>query len=107
MLVHELFEDSWSGPDNAWHSQESGDQWYDGNDQWHGQSSGNMIENTNDDKPSLSDIITARDLIIRATQGSPADKQNYFEFLRHLRSKHSADYSTQVHQHAAKLVKQG
>jgi hypothetical protein len=37
MLVKDLFEDSWSGPDNAWHNQGQDDQWYDGNDQWHGQ----------------------------------------------------------------------
>lgn len=107
MLVHELFEDQWSGPDNAWHNQDGGDQWYDGNDQWHGQSSGNMIEDITTDKPSLSDIIAARDLIIRATRNPGSEKQRYFDFLKHLRNKHSAEYSTQVHQHAAKLVKQG
>jgi hypothetical protein len=109
MLVKDLFEDSWSGPNNAWHNQGQDDQWYDGNDQWHGKDSGNMAEdfavaNMVTNEADMSDIVTAHGLIARATQ-DPKSKHEYFKFLKHLRARHGADYSTSVHQEAAKLAK--
>lgn len=103
MLVAELFENSWSGPDNAWHN-EGPDQWYDGNDQWHGQNSGNMIEDRSESK--ISDIITARELISAALRDPINEKHKYFEFLGHLRTKYGVQYSTAIHQQAATLAKQ-
>ena len=52
----------------------------------------------------MSDVITARELINKATQ-YPDSKHEYFNFLKHLRTKHGAEYSTNIHQQAAKLVK--
>lgn len=52
----------------------------------------------------LADVITARDLINRAVQ-NPDSKHEYFNFLKHLRTKHGNEYSTSVHQQAAKLSK--
>lgn len=52
----------------------------------------------------MSDVISARDLIIQAIQ-NPKLKYEYFDFLNHLRKKHGADYSTSIHQQAAKLAK--
>jgi hypothetical protein len=113
MLVAELFEDSWSGPDNAWHNGQE-DQWYDGDDQWHGSNSGNMMEEdfavtnliaTEEEHTSMSDIVTARELIGGATRDPQNEKHKYFEFLKHLRTKHGAEYSTRVHQKAAELAR--
>jgi hypothetical protein len=108
MLVKDLFEDSWSGANNAWHNQGQSDQWYDGVDQWHGQEGGGMVEDfavanliANED---ISDVVTARGLIGRAVRDAAA-KHEYFEFLKHLRSVYGSDYSTEVHQQAAKLAK--
>lgn len=114
MRITDLFEDSWSGPDNAWHNQGSGDQWYDGNDEWHGQASGNMAEDfavtnmvtTEDEHISMSDVVTARELIGGASRDPQNEKHKYFEFLKHLRTKRGADYSTRVHQKAAELARQ-
>jgi hypothetical protein len=109
MLIKDLFEDSWSGPDNAWHNQGQDDQWYDGNDQWHGQNSGNMIEdfavaNLVTTESSMVDVVTARELIGRAVENPLDEKHKYFEFLKYLRDKHSEHYSTNVHQRACKLA---
>lgn len=112
MLVTELFEDSWSGPDNAWHNGQE-DQWSNGNDEWHGQNSGDMIEDfavanmvtTEGDHASMSDIITARELIGSAARDPQNEKHKYFEFLKHLRTKHGSEYSTHVHQKAAELAR--
>lgn len=107
-----IAEDSWSGPDNAWHNQGEGDQWYDGNDQWHGQASGNMAEDfsvanivTTEDT-ELSDILTARELVGAATRDPQNQKHKYFEFLKYIRQKHGSEYSTRVHQKAAELARQ-
>lgn len=59
-----------------------------------------LNETTNE----LSDIITARELIGHATRDADQFKHKYFEFLKHLRNKHGADYSTRIHQKAAKLA---
>ena len=53
---------------------------------------------------SMSDIITAKDYIAHAIS-DPNRKYEYFEFLKSLRSRHGAEYSTHVHQQAAKLAK--
>lgn len=53
---------------------------------------------------SMSDIITAKDYIAHAIS-NPNRKYEYFEFLKSLRSRHGAEYSTHVHQQAAKLAK--
>jgi hypothetical protein len=113
MLVQELFEyNAWYGPDDPWHSPDGDDQWYNGNDEWHGQASGNMIEDfavanmVTTEGSELSDIVTARELIGAATRDVKNGKYRYFEFLKHIRSKHGDDYSTRVHQKAAELAKQ-
>ena len=109
MNICELFEDSWTGPDDQWHSQ-STDPWHNGNDEWHGEASGNMAEDFNvanlvtTESASISDIVTARELIGKAIQDPINEKHKYFEFLKHLRNKHGAEYSTSVHQKAAKLA---
>ena len=110
MRITDLFEDSWSGPNNAWHNGQE-DQWSNGNDEWHGQASGNMAEDfnvanivTNEDT-ELSDIITARELAGAAMRDPQNKKHMYFEFLKHLRTKHGHEYSTRVHQKAAKLAR--
>ena len=110
MLVKDLFEDSWSGPNNAWHNQGEDDQWSDGNDQWHGKNSGDMMEedfavaNMVTNEADMSDIVTAHGLIGRAAH-DPKAKHEYFKFLKHLRTHRGADYSTSVHREAAKLAK--
>jgi len=105
MLVNELFEDSWSGPNNAWHNQGQDDQWYNGNDEWHGSQSGNMIEDfVITTESSLADVVTARELIVRAVNDPQNEKHKYFEFLKYLRTKCSEDYSTNIHQRACKLT---
>ena len=111
MLLKQLFEDSWSGPDNAWHNQGDADQWHDGNDEWHGSTSGNMAEDfavanmVTTENTNLSDIIIARELIGHALRDH-TQRHKYFDFLRHLEKKHDSKYSTHVHQQAAKLAKQ-
>ncbi len=112
MLVRDLFEyDAWHGPDDQWYSQSS-DPWYDGNDQWHGKNSGDMMEEdfavaniVATESSEFSDIITARELIGSALRDPLNEKHKYFEFLKHLRTKHGKKYSTRVHQTAAKLAK--
>ena len=52
----------------------------------------------------LSDIISARELIGRAISDPQNYKHKYFEFLKHLRTLHGSDYSTKIHQKAAKLA---
>lgn len=51
---------------------------------------------------SMPDVITARQLLTRARR-DPNARQEYFNFLTHLRNKHGKDYSTQVHQKATKM----
>lgn len=123
MLIRDLFEyDAWHGPDDQWYSQSS-DPWYDGNDQWHGKDSGDMMENSDDlnfsdlvkntafvgqhpvRSPRVDDIITARQLIGAALSDPRNEKHKYFEFLKYLRTKFGAEYSTLVHQTAAKLAR--
>jgi hypothetical protein len=55
---------------------------------------------------SMSDIITARQYISQAIR-NPAEKHNYFNFLKSIREKHGSEYSTHVHQEASKLAQQG
>lgn len=114
MRLVDLFEDSWSGPGNAWHNSDDDNQWSNGNDEWHGQASGNMIEDfavanivatETENKGSFSDVVTAMGLIQAATSDPKNEKYKYFEFLKKLRNKHGADYSTDIHQRACKLIK--
>ena len=124
MLVRDLFEyDAWYGPDDPWHKQGGDDEWSNGNDEWHGQNSGNMIEDTEEPsfadlvkntnyignhfvrEPRLADVITARQLIGAALSDPRNKKHKYFEFLKYLRTKFGAEYSTLVHQTAAKLAR--
>lgn len=55
---------------------------------------------------NMADILTARELIGAALNNSH-EKQKYFDFLKHLRNKHGSNYSTEIHQQASKLAKQG
>jgi hypothetical protein len=57
-----------------------------------------------DETADLADIVQARELIGRAVQNPQNEKHKYFEFLKHLRKKYGADYSTKIHQEAAKLA---
>lgn len=52
----------------------------------------------------MSDVVTARELIGSALKNTQ-EKYKYFDFLKHLRDKYGQEYSTSVHQHAAKLAK--
>ena len=109
MRIKDLFEDSWSGPDNAWHNQGQDDQWHNGNDEWHGVNSGNMSEdfavaNLITTESSLADVVTARELIGRAVENPLEEKYKYFEFLKYIRDKHDEHYSTNIHQRACKLA---
>lgn len=115
MLVKDLFEyDAWSGPDNAWSGPNNAwhnglpDDWSDGTDQWHSETNedfavANMV--TTEDHADMSDIVTARELIGNAVRDPQNQKHKYFEFLKHLRTKHGAEYSTRVHQKAAELAR--
>ena len=113
MRITDLFEyDAWHGADDQWYSQSS-DPWYNGDDQWHGKASGNMMEEdfavanivATEGTSELSDIITARELAGRAMRDAQNEKHKYFEFLKHIRTKHGHEYSTRVHQKAAKLAR--
>ena len=113
MRITDLFEyDAWHGADDQWYSQSS-DPWYNGDDQWHGKASGNMMEEdfavanivATEGTSELSDIITARELAGRAMRDPQNEKHKYFEFLKHIRTKHGHEYSTRVHQKAAKLAR--
>lgn len=53
---------------------------------------------------SISDIIQAKELIGQALR-NPNAKHEYFNFLKFLRSKHGADYSTRIHQQASDLAR--
>jgi len=67
---------------------------FDNTDAWH---------KLNDDT-QLSDVIAARELISNALRDT-AEKHKYFNFLKYIRSKHGAEYSTQVHQKASQLAR--
>jgi len=104
-------EDSWSGPNNAWHNQGQDDQWYNGQDQWHGNEGAGMVEDIDIDptgrtvNTEMSDIIQAKQLASRAIS-NPAARYEYFNFLKHLRSKYGPDYSTHIHQKVSTLIQQ-
>ena len=53
----------------------------------------------------MADIITARELIEQTMIDPTLNKHKYFEFLKNLRERQGADYSTSVHKSAAKLAK--
>lgn len=61
---------------------------------------GSMTENA-----ELSHIIQAKQLVHQALQ-DPSQRQEYFDFLKYLRSKYGKDYSIRVHQGATKLDKE-
>lgn len=52
---------------------------------------------------TMSDVVWARELMNRALRDSTT-KHEYFDFLKSLREKHGPEYSTRVHQQAAKLT---
>lgn len=52
----------------------------------------------------MSDVITARGLVNRALD-NPAARQEYFDYMTHLRNKHGKEYSTRIHQQATALAK--
>ena len=56
----------------------------------------------------LSHIVQARQLINQAVR-NPGQRQEYFDFMQHLRSKYGKEYSTKIHQDAAKMdnIKEG
>ena len=62
------------------------------------------VNKVNEMAEKMADIVVARELIGQAL-GNTAEKQKYFDFLKHLRDSHGAEYSTDVHKEAAKLAK--
>lgn len=52
----------------------------------------------------MSDVITARGLVNRALD-NPAARQEYFDYMTHLRNKHGKEYSTRIHQKATSFAK--
>ena len=52
----------------------------------------------------MADIVTAHGLVGKALDNAAA-RQEYFNYMTHLRGKHGSDYSTRVHQKAAALAK--
>jgi len=64
---------------------------------------GSMTENQ-----EMSHIVQARELVKQAVR-NPSRRQEYFDFMQHLRSKHGKDYSTKIHKEAAKIdnIKEG
>jgi len=51
-----------------------------------------------------SDVIRARELIGAALRDPKNHRHKYFEFLKNLRDHQGSEYSTQVHQKAARLM---
>ena len=119
MLVNELFEEDhqWTNANNTYHT--GNGQWSDqvgqwsggntntyhtGDGMWEDMATSNYITNEGE-HIDFGDIITARELIGLALQDSTKHKHKYFEFLKKLRNSIGKEYSTQVHQHAAKLAK--
>ena len=52
----------------------------------------------------MSDVITAHGLVNRALNDAEA-RQEYFDYMTHLRNKHGKEYSTRIHQKATALAK--
>ena len=52
----------------------------------------------------MSDVVTARGLVGKALD-NPAARQEYFDYMTHLRGKHGKEYSTRIHQKATALAK--
>jgi len=52
----------------------------------------------------MADVITARSLVNRALD-NPAARQEYFDYMTHLRNKHGKEYSIRIHQKATTLAK--
>ena len=63
-----------------------------------------MFKDDLSESVSMSDVITARELIGQALKDTHK-KNEYFDFLSFLRKKYGQDYSTSVHQEASKLVR--
>ena len=63
---------------------------------------GKTVPNCVNESEELSHIIQARQLVNQAVN-NPEKRQNYFDYLAHLRSKHGKEYSTRIHQDATKL----
>ena len=64
----------------------------------------NFQLNLNEMAEEMSDVVTARGLIGHALD-DPRLKDEYFEFIKHLRRHHGKKYSTRIHQTAAKLAR--
>lgn len=110
-------EDQWTNQDNTYHIgngqwHENGGEWsggenstyHTGQGMWEDLATSNYITNENE-HVDFGDIITARNLIGLSLDNPKEHKHKYFEFLKHLRNKAGEEYSTQVHQLAAKLAK--
>jgi hypothetical protein len=52
----------------------------------------------------MSDVVTAHGLVNRALNDAEA-RQEYFDYMTHLRGKHGKEYSTRIHQKATELAK--
>jgi hypothetical protein len=106
----EVAEDSWSGPNNAWHNEGQDDQWYDGKDQWHGEQGAGMVEDfavtnlVSAENVDFEHITTAKKLLIDTINDPLNEKHKYFEFLKELNKAQGPEYSNNVHKHAAKLA---
>ena len=105
----------WTNDDNTYHT--GNGQWSDQVGQWSGGETNTY--HTGDgmwEDMSMSNIVThegadfghiihARELIGRALDDPKNEKHRYFEFLKILRKELGKEYSTTVHQLAAKLAK--
>jgi len=52
----------------------------------------------------MSDVVTAHGLVGKSLH-NPTARQEYFDYMTHLRNKHGKEYSTRVHQKATALAK--
>jgi hypothetical protein len=52
----------------------------------------------------MADVVTAHGLVGKALD-NPASRQEYFDYMTHLRNKHGKEYSTRIHQKATALAK--
>lgn len=63
-----------------------------------------LFENSSD-YTSISDITSARELMVDAIADPLNNKHKYFEFLKNIRTNRGTEYSTRIHQKAAQLAK--
>lgn len=58
-----------------------------------------------DNQGYMPDLLKAKELIVQALR-DPSTREEYFNFLKSIRTSHSESYSTMIHQKASKLAKE-